>query len=189
MNSQDFLAIKNQLPELRKKLVESPAGRIPKSIQHLDKAIANASLRDDKAALYTLVLSECSRFKNDELTVRFLRQQARDLPDNPFSLTSLATGLARNQSTQSEALKLAAQAVALARKQDRQVKYSLTCQVRVALEVGDYKVVNEALRKLIEDAGNRRAEDHGLEFDFLDHMDSDQVDQELISQYRKLSDH
>lgn len=187
MNSKDFLTIKNELSELRKKLVDSQHGQIPKSIEYLEKAIANATSRDDKAALYTLVLSECSRCRNDEVTVRFLRQQVRDLPDDPFSLTSLATGLARSQRTRSEALMLAAQAVALAKKQDRQVKYSLTCQARVALEVGDYKVFNEALRGLIEDADNSRAEDHGLEFDFLDHADPTQVDQKLASQYRALA--
>jgi hypothetical protein len=187
MNSQEFVAIKSELPTLRKQLVDSSHGRIPKSIEQLERSIANAAARDDKSALYGLILSECSYFRNEDLTLYFLRQQVRDLPDDPFPMTSLATDLARNASSRSEALKLAAEAVALARKQDRQVKYSLTCQARIALELGEYGVFNEALRGLIDDAGNRREEDHGLEFDFLDHVDQAKVDKTLLSRYRSLA--
>jgi hypothetical protein len=188
MNNQDFLAIKNRLPELRKQLVDSSHGRIPKSIDYLEKELAKATSKDDKAALYPLLLSECSHARDDKLTVRFLRQQVKDLPDDPLPLTSLATDLARDRRAQGEALALAAKAVALAKKQDRQVKYSLTCQARVALEIGDYKVFNDALRGLLADAGNSRDEDHGLEFDFLDHVDPNKADQQLIAQYRGLAD-
>ena len=187
MTNDEFLAIKNRLPELRKQFVDSPHGRIPESVEYLETAIANAGSRDDKAALYTLVLSECSRAKNPDLTVHFLRAQTRDLPDDPLALSSLAAHLAQDQSRRNEALTLAAKAVALAKKQDRQVKYSLTCQARVAVEAGDYKVFNESLRALIDDAGKRRTEDHGLEFDFLDCVDQAQVDQALVSRYRALA--
>jgi predicted Zn-dependent protease len=187
MNDQDFRGIKNRLPELRKQLVDSSHGRIPKSIDYLEKELAKATAKDDKAALYPLLLSECSYARNDKLAVRFLRQQVNDLPDDPFPLTSLATDLARDRSARSEALALVAKAVALAKKQDRQVKYSLTCQARVALEIGDYKIFNDALRGLIEDADNFRDEDHGLEFDFLDHVDRSKVDQTLVSKYRALA--
>jgi hypothetical protein len=104
MNSQDFLAIKNQLPELRKQIVNSSHGRIPKSIECLEKLISNAASRDDKAALFSLILGECSRYsRNNDLSIHFLRQQVSDLPDDPFSMTSLATGLARDESTHVEA--------------------------------------------------------------------------------------
>lgn len=188
MNDEEYLAIKGQLPGLRKQMIDSVHGQIPKSIARLEDALVNVSSRDDKAALYALILSECSYARNYDLSVHFLRQQVLDLRDDPFALTSLATGLAQEKSTQDEALKSAAKAVALAKKQDRQVKYSLTCQARVALEVGDYKIFNEALRGLIDDAENFRDEDHGFEFDFLDHVDAHKVDQTLIAQYRELAD-
>jgi hypothetical protein len=187
MNSNDFLAIKKQLPELRKQLVTSPHGRIPKSVEHLESMIANAASVDDKAALYPLVLSECVRYGNHELHVRFLRQQVRDLHDDPLSLTSLATALAQDHSARGEAIRLVAQAVTIAKSEDRQVKYSLTCQARLALEVGDYDLFNDSLRDLIQDAKNHRAEDHGLEFDFLDRADSDKIDKKLVTQYRALA--
>jgi hypothetical protein len=187
MNAREFLELKNQLPALRRQLVDSSHGRIPKSVEHLERSISSAASRDDKAALYGLILSECSYFRNEDLTVHFLRQQVRDLPDDPFSLTSLATDLVRNETTRGEALALVAQAVALAKKQKRQVKYSLTCQARIALEVEDYGVFSKALRGLIEDAKNHRAEDHGFEFDFLDRADPGKVDQTLVSRYRALA--
>lgn len=187
MNDEEYLAIKNQLPGLRKEMVDSVHGQIPRSIARLEEALVNVSSRDDKAGLYALILSECSYYRNYDLSVHFLRQQVLDLRDDPFALTSLATGLVQEKRTQDEALGIAAKAVALAKKQDRQVKYSLTCQARVALEVGDYKVFNDALRGLIEDADNFRDEDHGLEFDFLDHADPSRADQKLVSQYRALA--
>ena len=186
MNTQDFLAIKNRLPELRKQLIDSPHGRIPKSVEYLEKELMKSS-KDDKAALYPLLLSECSYARNEKLGLHFLRQQAKDLPDDPLPLTSLATDLARNAGTLGEALALAAKAVALAQKQNRQVKYSLTCQARIALEAHNYQVFSDALRGLIADARNTRAEDHGFEFDFLEHLEQDKVDQRLIDQYRKLA--
>ena len=188
MNNQDFLAIKNRLPELRKKVVDSPHGRVPESLDYLEKELRKATSKDDKAALYPLLLSECSHARNEKLGLHFLRQQVKDLPDDPLSLTSLATNLARDASTRNEALDLTSKAVALAEKQNRQVKYSLTCQARVALEARDYNVFNDALRALIADAGNTRAEDHGFEFDFLDQVEHDKVDQRLIAQYRKLAE-
>ena len=187
MNSQAFVAIKNRLPELRKQLVDSPHGRIPKSVEYVEKEVTKAKSRDDKAALYPLLLSECSYAQNEKLALHFLRQQVKDLPDDPLSLTSLATGLAREASARSEALDLAAKAVALAKKQNRQVRYSLTCQARIARDVGDYQVFNDALRGLLADAGNSRSEDHGFEFDFLEHADSGKADQQLIARYRKLA--
>lgn len=187
MNNQDFLAIKNRLPELRKQLVDSMHGRIPKSIEHLEDVLKKESALDDKVAVYGLLLSECSRSRNNDVYVHFLRRRVKEIPDDPFSYTELGTVLAHEASTQAEALKVAAQAVALAKKQNRQVRYSLTCQARVALEIGDYKVFNDALRGLIADADNSRDEDHGFEFDFLDHIDPKKADQQLIARYRKLA--
>lgn len=187
MKNEEFLAIKKQLPELRKGLVDSPHGRVPKSIEFLQTAIANATSRDDKAALYTLILSECSRSRNHDLTIHYLRRQVHDLPDDPLALTSLASELSRKQTSHTEALRLAAKAVALAKKQDRQVKYSLTCQARIALEAGDYNVFHGTLTELIKEADNNRTEDHHLEFDFLDHVDRARVDQKLVARYRALA--
>ena len=187
MKSQDFVAIKSRLPELRKQLVDSPHGRIPKSIDYVEKEVAKATTKDDKAALYPLLLSECSYARNEKLALHFLRQQVKDLPDDPLSVIGLASGLARDTNARGEALALAAKAVALAKKQNRQVRYSLTCQARIALDVGDYQVFNDALRGLLADAGNSRGEDHGFEFDFLEHVDSAKADQRLIARYRKLA--
>ena len=187
MKDQDFLAIKDRLPELRKQVVNSPHGRIPKSIAYLEEVLRNEPVLDDKVAVYGLLLGECTRSRNDDVYVHFLRQRVKEIPQDPFSYTELGTVLAHERSTQAEALKVAAQAVALAKKQDRQVKYSLTCQARVALEAGDYKVFNDTLRALIEDVDKHRAEDHGFEFDFLDHVDQSKVDQTLVSRYRALA--
>lgn len=183
----EFLKVKNALPELRRVQVDTLHGIVPKSIEYLETAISSAVSAEDKAALYPLLISECVRFRNHDLHVHFLREQVRDLPDDPLSLSSLATALSHDPKARDEALRLVALAVDLSLAQNRQVKYNLTCQARIALQVGEYAVFHKALRGLIEDASNYRPEDHVLEFDFLDHLDQKEVDQKLVSQYRALS--
>lgn len=188
MNSKEYLSIKQKLPELRARLVESPHGKIPESIAYLASLVFNSESSEDKAALYLLLLSECSRSHIDKVYIHFLRQRLIDFPEDPLSYTGLSSMLAHDLSTQEECLKLAAQAVALSRRKNTFVRYSLTCQARVALQVGNYNVLNEALRGLVRDAGNSRDEDHGFEFDFLDSLDRNRVDRELLSQYEALRD-
>lgn len=171
---------------MRGTYVDTQYGTVPKSIEYLAAKIGSATASDDKAALYPLVISECVQLNNHDLHIYFLRQQVRDLPDDPLSLSSLATALSYDPATREEALRMAALAVDLSIAQNRQVKYNLTCQVRVALQVGDYAVFHKALRGLIEDADNYRLEDHVLEFDFLEHLDPKQIDQKLVTQYRAL---
>jgi hypothetical protein len=186
MNSAEFVEIRNQIPNLRRMLVQSPQGSIPKSIEFLNSMIADANSLDDKAALYTLLLSECGYFRSDELTVYFLRKQVLDLPNDPLPMTSLALKLAQSTGAQSEALLIAERAIEVAKLQNRQVKYSLTCLARVALASGNYDIFNQALAQLVDDADQWRAEDLGLEFDFIDQVDSSRADARILSKYRAL---
>jgi hypothetical protein len=187
MKSENFLALRSELSAIRNEFVDSPFGRIPKSIPRAEAAIERATSLHDKAALYTLLLSECVRARNYELHVHVLRRQIEDIPNDPLPLTSLANALAHEPSSTEEALALSAAAVALAKEQDRQVKHSLTCQARVALQVGAFQTFNDALRDLITDANVDREEDHKLEFDFLDHANASQIDQSLVTTYRALA--
>jgi len=186
MTDEEYLALMDQLPALRKEQVDTPYGLIPRSVAYLEQLLENQTDPDDRIAVYGLLLSECSRSCNHDIYLHFARRKAQEFPDDPYSYTGLASVLSYEPVTQPEALEVAALAVALARKQDRQVKYTLNCQARIALRLGAFSVFNEALRGLIEDAPVYREEDYKLEFDFLDYTTSDLIDKGLVEQYRAL---
>lgn len=186
MNNEEFFGLQDQLPALRKQFVGSRFGRIPKSIEYLEKILENETALDDRVAVYELLLGECSRSRNDGVYLHFLRQRAHEFPDDPFSYTGLATVLAYERGTQAEALKVAAQGVSAAKKQDRLVRYSLTSQVRIALMLDDYETLNHALGELVADAGTKRTEDTVYVFDFIDQIDVQRCDTQLLARYKEL---
>lgn len=186
MNESEFARLDKLLPDMRKELVDSAFGKIPKSIVYLESAIGQAKSKDEKSLLYTFLIRECSSSRNHELRLHFMRKEVEDNPGEVLPLVSLAGYLAFYPESREEALVLSATAVALAKKQNRLVKYCLTSQARIALRLGEFRAFNDVLRQLIEDAPVSREEDYRLEFDFLDQASSDQIDHELVEQYRAL---
>ena len=185
MNSVDMGSVQDQIHVLRARSVSTSwAGVVPESITYLMTLISNAKA-DEKAALYPLVLSEASRARNNRAELFLLHQQVKDLPDDPLAKASLAYGMASRGMGQ-EALDFGRQAIALARGQDRQVKYTATNFVRVGLLLDDYGAINEGLELLVSDAVNRRSEDHGPEFDFLPQLDVKRVPAMLLRSYEAL---
>jgi hypothetical protein len=133
-----------------------------------------------------MILSECSRAKNDQLALHFLRRQAESLPAQPVILASLAQGLAKFPELQSEALKVGSEAVALAKRENRQVRYSLTALVRLAMSLDEHSVLERALSELVADGNAARNEDTPFEFDFLDKVDATRISPKVLSAYKKL---
>jgi hypothetical protein len=183
----DVSAVRSQVAKHRSSRVPSEFGEIPGSITYLDGLLQQASSVDEKHLLFAMVLGECARAGNREMELHYLRRQADSLPPQPIFLTSLASALANVPGSGDEALARCGDAVALANKEDRQVRYSLTCQARVALLLNNYETLNSALKELIDDAGRQRAEDTGYEFDFVDQIDVGRCDTQLLDRYRELA--
>jgi len=186
MTNDEFYAINQQLRELRKQSFESPFGIVPQSIAFLENAIKKAVSIDDKSTLYSLMEGECTRSGNQNINLHFLWQRLQDLSNDPLSFIGLATVLAYDPNTQQEALTLVDNAVRIAKERDILVKYCFTSQARIAIQIRDYVLFNNALAGLIEDAANYRQEDNRLEFDFLDNIDITMADESLLSKYREL---
>lgn len=182
----DVQTLRQEATKRRALSVESQFGEIPSSIPYLDGLLKQSSSLDEKHLLFSLILGECIRAENRQAEVHYLRRQLEALPRQPIFLASLATALAGIPGSEQEALMLCTEAVDLARQEDRQVRYSLTCQVRVALLLDDYEVLNCAIRGLLADAGNQRSEDTGYEFDFVDQIDVGRCDAKLLAQYKAL---
>lgn len=102
-------------------------------------------------------------------------------------LTNLAQFLVNDSEKAKEALAFCEEAVRLAINEDRQVRYALTCQVRIALALDDYEVLSSALRGLIADAApNRVNEDSIYYFDFVDKIDANRIDSAILERYKAL---
>ena len=178
--------LRNEAAERRTSVVLSEFGEIPSSIPYLEGLLQKASSLDDKYLLFALVLGECTRADNRQAEVHYLRRQMSSLPLQPVFLTSLASALATEPASHVEALARCAEAVELAMREDRQVRYSLTFQARLALALGEYEVLTSALKGLIADAHCERSEDTGYEFDFVDEIDTRRIDPALLAQYKAL---
>jgi hypothetical protein len=183
----DARVLRQEAAKLRSTVADSQFGPLPRSIGYLEGVLRKATSSEDKHLLFALILGECTRVDNHLAEVHFLRRQLAELPLQPVLLTSLALALVSDPKSATEALDRCEDAVRIARQENRQVRYCLTCKARIALVLNDYEVLSAALRALIEDAGRERVEDTTYEFDFVDQIDVRRIDTALLRQYQKLA--
>jgi hypothetical protein len=188
MTEQEYVSLLTSLPYLRKNVVSSPNGQIPQSIAELDAAILREPDRRERSGLYGLIVSECSMAQLTNLSIEYHSKHIEDSPDDPIALSSFAYTLAIACKSYDEATELFGRAVEAARANDAMVRYTLTAWVRVAVLSGEYLNFNSCIQQLIDDAHIHRAEDQGLEFDFLELVDSSKVDGGLLASYAALQD-
>lgn len=137
--------------------------------------------------VYALLVSQCSRARNDALHEDIVRRRAREFPADPMSQAGMASTLAViKPSGRAEALRVAKKALNLAKAQDRLVRYCATNLARIAMMLDDGDALRTALLELVDDAGRERAEDTGFEFDFVDRIDPSRCGAELLARYKAL---
>ncbi len=188
MTSEEHAALCAELVTLRKQRVQSRFGSVPGSVPRLEQLLDATASDEDRAVLYALLASECSKARNDSLYIDCLRQCARDLPTDPMAHAGLAITLCIiDPSSSSEAIAIADKALDIAKSQDRLVRYCATNLARIGLMLDDYAVLQRALAELIGDAGCDRSEDTGYEFDFVDKIDVHRVDAGMSARYKELA--
>lgn len=183
----DVTSIRKEVARQRLTTVQSEFGPIPASIPYLQGLLIDGLSLDERHLMFSLILSECSRAKNDQLELHFLRSQVVSLPAQPVLLVGLALGLARFPEFRDDALRVGREAVTLARNENRQLRYSLTALARLGLSLHDYGAVQSALTELIADKAAKRSEDTPYEFDFVDQLDPRTISPSVISAYRQLN--
>lgn len=188
MTDDEYDALRAELALLRKQRVQSAYGLIPASVEYLEQLLSEVSSDDERAEVYTLLVSECSRARNDPLYIDCLRRRVRDFASDPMSYAGLAFRLAMIEPEhRTEALATADKALELAKAQNRQVRYCATNLARIALMLDDYQALNRSLGELVADADNVREEDSNYEFDFIEKIDGRRVDSNVLAQYRGLA--
>lgn len=188
MTSEEHAALLAELATLRKQRVKSRFGPVPGSVARLEQLLAASTSDEDRAVLYTLLASECSKARNDSLYIDCLRRRARDLPNDPMAHAGLAITLGMIEpSCRDEAIAIADKALDVAKSQDRLVRYCATNLARIGLMLDDYTVLQRALTELVSDAGSNRPEDTCYEFDFVDQIDVQRFDAELLGRYKELA--
>jgi len=188
MTSEEHTALCAELVTLRKRLVQSRFGPVPGSVPRLEQLLDAVTSNEDRAVLYSLLASECSKARNDLLYIDCLHRRVRDLPNDPMAHAGLAITLGMVEpSSRNEAIAIADKALDLAKSQDRLVRYCATNLARIGLMLDDYAVLQRALAELVSDAGRARPEDTAYEFDFVDRIDVHRLDPGVLEQYRKLA--
>lgn len=187
MTNDEYDLLRAELAILRKQQVQSTYGLIPASVVHLEQLLAEVT-SDERSEIYTLLVGECSRSRNDRLYIDCLRRRAHDFPNDPMSHAGLAFRLAMIEPEHGdEALTTAGKALMLAKSENRQVRYCATNLARLALMLDDYEALNRSLEELVADAGNEREEDSNYEFDFVDKIDVRRVDASLLARFKDLA--
>lgn len=188
MTRDEHATLVAELATLRKQRVKSRFGPVPGSVPRLEQLLAASTSDEDRAVLYTLLASECSKARNDSLYIDCLRRCARDLSNDPMAHADLAITLVIVQpSSRNEAITIADKALDMAKSQDRLVRYCATNLARIGLMLDDYAVLQRALAELVGDAGSDRSEDTSYEFDFVDKIDVQRFDAGLLARYKELT--
>lgn len=188
MTSEEHGALLAELVTLRKQRIQSRFGSTPRSVLRLEQLLAEATSDEDRSVLYSLLVSECSKARNDALYIDCLRRRVRDLPTDPMNHAGLAITLAMVEPfSHDEAVSIADKALDVAKSQDRLVRYCATNLARIGLMLNDYVVLQRALAELIGDAGNDRSEDTRYEFDFVSQIDTHRCDERLLAQFKALA--
>jgi hypothetical protein len=187
INEFELTVIRARLQSIDSMKAESEFGPIPASVPYLEDMLGANLDFDDRSLIYSLLISECSRAKNDSLYIAMLRRREKDLENDPMSRLGLAhTLVIIKPELADEALNVAKEALNMAKAQDWLVKYCATSIVRIGLVRKDYDIVQFGLAELVADSKNQRLEDSGYEFDFLPQIEAQRCDKTLLKSYQSL---
>lgn len=187
MTNEEYQHLRNQLLTMRSQTTESEFGVVSKSVKHLLQLLDRTQNKEDRRLLFLELTGECLHSNNDSAYLHVLRKECLEFPDYSIGHASLALALAARSSDDPsagrQAINSGTKALRLAIEQKRMVKYCGSNLARVALIVDDYVALHLAVSELLADAGNRHAEDHKYEFDFVNRIDPKRFDNELLSNY------
>lgn len=187
MGDAERKALNAELQRSRSELVRSEFGEIPRSISLLVERFHSSGDAEVRTYLYQTLLGECVRSRNDTVLLHYCRQGLTHFPDDPIFAIGAAFNIAIIEpSAREEVRAIAERAVTLALSQDRLIRRIATEMARIGILLRDTTLLNKALSVLVADAGHLRKEDSAYVFDFVEHIDPEKCDPNLLLRYRAL---
>jgi tetratricopeptide (TPR) repeat protein len=156
---------------------------MPAGVVFLEGELAKTGDPLDRMALYQLICREYAVVEQFDRELDVMRKAAVEFPNEPVPWISLAARLSYDQETIKEAQQFIERGLEIAIRNDRFVRYALGTRARIASRIGDYPLLEETVRRLIEDAPKIRTEDGGFETDFLDTVADDAIDRRVRERY------
>lgn len=152
-------------------------------IPALEERIRNESDQRRLHALrYHLALEHQQRSNYAAAEAAYLADAAAN-PDEPLPLIFLAGQKLYHEGNPHAALPVIDQAVAVAMRAGIFRRHALATKARIALELGDYRVVEDVLRQIMALTFTRGNSDIGAERDILDRLPPGSIDDDVARAY------
>jgi hypothetical protein len=183
----DLQILYQRVLNLRSQVSETKYGSIPSSITFIESILSKNLSDEDRKLVYTVLVGECSFSNNDQLKLEISQRRAKELPDDPLAHIALAwiNALVVPRNTEA-AVRAGYMALEVARREGEWLRYCACDFLRIGLLLDDYDIVNGTLKILVEDACNKGRVDHKYEFDFVEQIDRNRCNSELLSAYLSL---
>jgi hypothetical protein len=156
MQRDEYRALVN---EAARKRVKGGLSGCAAAVEYLRKQLDRVVERDDRWDIYGLIASEYELVADHAQSSATYAERAKEFPDNPVSLATLAEAAARAGRPPSEVVDIVDRALALAIKQDRLVRVVLRTRAEIAHMCSDKLLMEDTVRRLINDGAATRVED------------------------------
>jgi hypothetical protein len=188
MDENAYVNLISRLDELRKQNSKAkPANTSSAGVALLKEKLIEAKAPLDRAALYQLLAQEYAMAGLVDQEIGTMRKAAAEFVNEPTPWISLAARLSLDEATLAESKEVIEQALAIAVKNDRFVRYALGTRARIANKLQAHELLADTIRKLIDDAATKRVEDCGFETDFLDSLPEKVIDVGIRQRYLQIA--
>ncbi|MBV8620792.1 MAG: hypothetical protein JOY84_18145 [Curvibacter sp.] len=170
----------------RRKIYEWFDGRlVPSSIVLIRDMLKSIDDIHDRNDLLGELAGEYLRAELEDEYLLVERERLANHPDEAIMWIGLAHALSRRSDGAAEAKQSVIKGVEISREVGALIRYSLTCQAQIALEIGDPVLFGDALKDLILDSPNFREEDCWLDESLLRGLPDGFCDPNLLNDYKK----
>ncbi|MGE0231803.1 MAG: hypothetical protein AB7O39_00930 [Flavobacteriaceae bacterium] len=150
--------------------------------QSLAERLARAAVPDERRALHSLLVNEFSMYNNVGEADSALEAYLSEFPVDERAWIQ-AANIWLNEP---RALPAVEQAIALAKESSKFLRESYGVKARIALEMKDNRLLNEAILQMIELGPRKDIIDIGVESDFVERAPEGSIEPEVMEGFRKL---
>lgn len=188
MTPEEHDKLMGDIKELRGQTELIDGVEMPKPVTYLKSILMRTGDVWERFELWGMVRDEYARVGQFDKQIAAIREAARELPDEPLPWASLAETL-WGHGHLDESRVVIEDALQKAYQKGRFVRYTLGARARIARTLGDSALFVDTLKRLIDDGGQKRDGDVGLESDFIPKGDLSRLDNDLRQAIAVYSDY